>query len=244
MKFAVFDVDGTLLEMAIPTDFIEWLVKRKKFPKKVLNEIQTTIRHHGSGKISWSERGNYILNAWAEGFKGKNKKEIEEQAKEFMKEYDKIFPGSIEVMNYLKNKDYYLIAISRSFEEILEELKTKLPFDLVIGTKFEVKKGVYTGNLLNQMWGHETKKEILLDLIKEKNLDTKKSFAFGDSDQDSFMMQEVEFPVCVQPDKELKKIAEKNNWKTFSTIKEFYSELKEKGIEKLNLKTARTEPKK
>lgn len=220
MKFAVFDVDGTLLEMAIPTDFIKWLSERNEFPKEVLDEVFETIKKYGRGEISWEERGQTILNLWSKGFKGKERKEIEELAKEFMESYDKIFPGSVELMNYLKEKDYFLIAISRAFEEILEALRAKLPFDLVIGTKFEVEQGVYTGRLLNELWYKEIKKEILLDLIKEKNLDTKGSFAFGDSDQDAFMMEIAEFPMCIKPTSELNKIAEERKWNKFTEMKD------------------------
>ncbi len=235
-KFAVFDVDGTLLEMAVPTDFILWLVEKNRFPNKTVKEIKKIIKLHEAGKISWKERGYKVLHFWAKGFKGKKKAEIQMLAEEFMKEYNKIFLGSIEVMNYLKKEGYYLIAVSRSFEEILKALKLKLPFDFVVGTKFEVKKGIFTGKLENRMWEHKIKKQVLMELIKEKNFSLEKSFAFGDSEQDSHMMKLVEFPVCVNSSFELKRIAEKNNWKTFNSIQDFFFELKKKGIQNLNLK--------
>ncbi|MFH1664211.1 MAG: HAD family phosphatase [archaeon] len=233
MKFAAFDVDGTLVELAIPTHFIRWLEKKNKFPEKVLEEIHETIRKHENGEISWEQRGKEVLNAWAKGFKGTQKKELQELSAEFVKDYDKIFLGSVETMNYLKKEGYYLIAVSRAFEEILEALKIKLPFDFIIGTKLEAKKGVYTGKVLNELWHLKIKKTVLLELIKEKNLDLKDSFAFGDTEQDSFMMELAENPVPVQPSKKLRKVAEKNGWKCFEKINDFFSELEAKGIQGL-----------
>ncbi len=227
MKFAVFDVDGTLVNGSIGADFVEWLSKRNHFPKKYSVKIRKAIQEQEKGRISYAKRGELLIKYWALGFKGKKKSEIKKLALEFIESYEKIFFGSQELMLLLKAKNYYLIALSRAFEEILEALKSRLFFDCIIGTKFEVKQEKYTGKPLNEMWDEEIKGKLLVEVIRKNNFDLNDSLAFGDSEQDYFMMSLVERPICSNPSGKLDGLCENRGWKRFNSIEYALNELKQ-----------------
>jgi HAD superfamily hydrolase (TIGR01490 family) len=228
MKFAVFDLDGTLVKVSAASDFVEWLSRKGKFPERNLENILAARENHRKGKISYFKRVELIVFNWAQGFKGKNYSEVMDYAEEFAEEYNGFFDSSLELLKFFKERNYFLIVVSGAFEEIIKVLNPFFNFDFIVGTKFEVKNGVYTGNVLNEMWKKEIKGKILAKLIKEKNLDLRDSFGFGDSEQDFFMMKLTENPICIKPTNGLKKIAERRRWQTFNEIKEAMAFLKKR----------------
>jgi len=219
MKFVVFDIDGTLVKESVGRDFIVWLTYKGKFPKKVLEEIYTIKKTYKKKKISYARHQKEIMAAWLKGFKGIKKNELKNLSEKFGKNYREFFPGSLELVKFFREKGFYCIVISGAFEEAINVIQPKFKFDLIVGTKFESKKGKYTGKILDKMWHRKIKKRLLKKIIKEKKLDLKDSFCFGDSEQDSHMMGLVEYPVALHPNKELLGIAERNNWKKFFDAK-------------------------
>ncbi len=227
MKFAVFDVDGTLVKGSAGADFVSWLVERKKFPKKNSEEIAEAIEKNKKELISYEERGRIATLKLAQGFKGKSQKEIQSLAFKFVRTYDKVFPGSVGLVNFLKKEGFYLIILSRSFREILKALNSRLGFDCIISTEFEVIEGKFTGKVSNKMWDEKIKGKKLLEKINKKNFNLRDSFAFGDSEQDSFMMDLVEHPVCLNPNGNLNKVCKNRGWKSFDDLKDLVVLLEE-----------------
>lgn len=227
MKFVVFDIDGVLLKDSIGVDFINWLHARGLFPDKETEVISQAVYKQLKGKISYSKRGELIITSWAAGLRGKEGKEIYTLAEKFIGEYKKIYPSSVDLINYFKKHGFYIIVISRAFQEVLIALNSKLRFDYIIGTQFELSQGKYTGKLKNKMWQESVKMRLLLKIIRDKNLEMDSSFAFGDSEQDVFMLELVDHPICLYPSEELVQIARDRGWVYFNSIKKVLKALRE-----------------
>src|SRR5690606_5859495 len=96
------------------------------------------------------------------------------------------------------------------------------------GSVYEVDKGIYTGNFLEDPF-RNGKDKALLKFISENNLkiDLKKSIAIGDSWGDISMLNIVGFPIAFNPSNDLAKVAKKNNWKIIVERKDVIYEVRE-----------------
>ena len=104
-----------------------------------------------------------------------------------------------------------VIIVSSSPVEIVEPLAGYLGVDDVIATRAAVDDdGLYTGELEYYAYG-PTKAEALHEL-EAGGLDLSSSYAYSDSHTDLPLLEAVGNPVAVNPDRELRKIAEEREW--------------------------------
>jgi phosphoserine phosphatase len=82
----------------------------------------------------------------------------------------------------------------------------------VIATKAKIKDGKYTGELEFYCYG-EGKAEMIGKVAAEQMLDLTGSYAYSDSITDLPMLEAVGHPVAVNPDRELRREAERRGWK-------------------------------
>lgn len=228
-RLALFDVDRTLVEGSIGVAFTKFLVNKKIFPKKYYSDIEGAISLNKLGKMSFQKRGKMIIENWARGFKGQKKSDILKQAQIFFnKEKNRIvYSGAKELIEYLKKKNYYVIAISRTFEESLLPLQKYLGIQELAGTKFECNEdGKYTGRLANKMWEESAKKRELMEILKHTNLIFENSLAFGDTEDDYYMLNFAKYPITVNANRTLEKIAIKRNWPIYRDLKLLSRDLK------------------
>ncbi|NNL70758.1 MAG: HAD-IB family hydrolase, partial [Acidimicrobiia bacterium] len=86
-----------------------------------------------------------------------------------------------------------------------------LGVDDVIATRAGVdEQGLYTGELEYYAYG-PTKAEAL-HLLEQEGIDLSESYAYSDSQTDLPLLEAVGHPVVVNPDRELRKIAEEREW--------------------------------
>ena len=82
----------------------------------------------------------------------------------------------------------------------------------MIATRSQVDaEGRYTGELEMYAYG-PGKAEAVKDLAAAEELDLAGCYAYSDSATDLPLMETVGHPVAVNPDKELRRIAEERNW--------------------------------
>jgi len=109
----------------------------------------------------------------------------------------------------LKERGYYLIAISGSQIELIEQFAPFYGFDHWVGQEYERNNGVFTGSIFET---HTNKDRLLKKLIEEKDLTLADSYGFGDSSGDISMLELVENPIAFNPDKPLAKHAQTSGW--------------------------------
>ena len=113
-----------------------------------------------------------------------------------------------------------VIIVSSSPVEIVQPLARYLGIenvDNVIATRAAVdSEGLYTGELQYYAYG-PTKADALHEL-EATGLDLSASYAYSDSHTDLPLLEAVGHPVAVNPDRELRRAAEENEW----PIREFH----------------------
>jgi HAD superfamily hydrolase (TIGR01490 family) len=102
--------------------------------------------------------------------------------------------------------------VSASPIEIVSPLADALGMTGAIATEPEVVDGVYTGRLAKAFVYGEGKAERIRDLTLDRGYDLRLSYAYSDAASDLPMLRIVGHPVAVNPDRELRKVAQSEQW--------------------------------
>jgi len=102
--------------------------------------------------------------------------------------------------------------VSASPIEIVSPLADALGMTGAIATEPEVVDGVYTGHLAKAFVYGEGKAERIRDLTLDRGYDLRLSYAYSDAASDLPMLRIVGHPVAVNPDRELRKVAQSEQW--------------------------------
>ena len=123
-----------------------------------------------------------------------------------------VFAEALAIMDDHRREGRRVVIISASPDEVVKPLARYLGVDHVIATRSKVDPdGRYTGELDFYAYG-PGKAEAIEELAREWKLDLSACYAYSDSATDLPMMEMVGNPVAVNPDKELREVAEENNW--------------------------------
>ena len=122
-----------------------------------------------------------------------------------------VYQEAIDLISEHKAAGREVIIISSSGTDIVEPIGARLGVDLAIGTQVAIEDGTYTGEILFYAYG-EGKAEAMRSLAEERGYDLAECFAYSDSQTDLPMLDVVGFPVAVNPDTELRRIATERDW--------------------------------
>lgn len=210
----MFDVDGTLTNGFYIVKFSEFLFKGDLFPKNNLKEIENSLSKYKKGKnYAYEQFAWDLINAFGEGIKGRNKENISKLADKYMKENreDK-FEFTDSLVKLVKQEGYTPIIISGSPAEIITPFAKSLGIKASFATTYEIENGIFTGKVLRNCALESEKKKAFHVYCKSHEVDLEKSAGFGDSHHDLAFLNEVGFPVAVNPNEKLKQIAIGKGW--------------------------------
>lgn len=123
-----------------------------------------------------------------------------------------VFAEALAIMDEHRREGRRVVIISASPEEVVMPLARFLGVDHVIATRSTIDvHGRYTGEMEFYAYG-PGKAEAIRDLAAKWNLDLDACYAYSDSATDIPMMEVVGHPVAVNPDRELREVAEANDW--------------------------------
>jgi phosphoserine phosphatase len=104
-----------------------------------------------------------------------------------------------------------VVIVSASGTEVVEPIGAMLGADIVVATRLEEVDGRYTGEIDFYAYAEE-KARAIEDLAQQRGYDLATSFGYSDSVTDVPMLEAVGHPHAVNPDKELRKVAQGNGW--------------------------------
>ena len=122
-----------------------------------------------------------------------------------------IYAEALELIEEHRAAGRRVYIVSSSAEEIVKPLAEYLGVPNVIATRAKIEDGKYTGELDFYAYA-EGKREAILDEAERLGIDLPESYAYSDSVTDVPMLETVGHPHAVNPDKELRKIAEEREW--------------------------------
>lgn len=226
-KLAVFDIDGTIFRSSLIIEVVDGLVEAGVFPLKAKEELEEDY-------LNWiNRRGPYVtyirkvVKVYLKYIKGCSEEDLKREVKKIIpKHKDKVYVYTRELIKDLKQKNYFLLAISGSSSYAVGEFAEALGFDGYFGAITEVIDGKFTGrDLVDVTW---TKSAILTTFFKN-NPQFKKEDAIGvgDSEIDIPFLDMVGNPIAFNPNRELVRYARKKGWKIMVERKDVIYELKD-----------------
>ena len=211
-KFAVFDFDGTLIRWQLFMAIFYELALEKLIEEEDYQEVRKLFdawRSRTSEKAydEYAQRSIEIFD------KHVTKLEIERFNKAvdavFDKYKDQVYTYTRDLIKELKDKGYYLIAISGSQYQIVEKVSKYYGFDEWTGTKYK--------KIGDKFGGYEAfpagqKGKVLQKIIDANKVAVEGSIAVGDTEGDIPMLEIVENPIAFNPNKELLAHAKSKHW--------------------------------
>ena len=203
-KVAIFDIDGTIFRSSLLIEVVEALIKDGVFP------IDARGGYSGEYK-KWIEReGTYedyimaVVGTFLKQIKHIRHDDFTKIAKKVIAENNnKVYIYTRDLVKELKKKNYYLLAISNSPQEMVQGFCEKLGFDKTYGRIYEVgKNGKFTGNIL-YLDLISDKAKILKRAMEKEGLTLEGSIGVGDTEGDIPLMKTVQNQICFNPNKNL-----------------------------------------
>lgn len=131
-----------------------------------------------------------------------------------------IYDDALELIEKHKSQNDLVFVVSSAPMEVVEPIAKHLGVtDFIATTSRLDENGNYSGELEFYSYG-SFKPQAVLRLAEEHNIDLKNSYAYSDSITDVPLLECVGFPVAVNPDKELLRIAKDRDWQIESFSRE------------------------
>ena len=145
--------------------------------------------------------------------KGWDREQVETLARESLEKIldPYIYQEALDLMALHHALGRKVYIVSSSPEEVVRPLAERLGADGVIATRAEAVDGKYTGNLEFYCFG-EQKADAVRELAEREGIDLASSYAYSDSATDVPLLEAVGSPVAVNPDRDLRKVAEERTW--------------------------------
>ncbi len=238
MKVVLTDIDGTLTD-DIGIAWVRYLGANGYVDGELFEEHEELVDEYRRGAISHIQFTQEWISLYARMLRGKPI--LNSIAGKFFEGFKKSIKPSIkELLAYLKQKKFTIIAISASPIEPLRYLAKYLGISEVYATVLDVQDGRYTGEVVSNMHTSPNGKwEIVREILNTYGVDTTESIAMGDTIHDIPLLISVAYPLVINPKGSLKKIAHKFDfWSAthetaLDVVKEMLSSDKKSDFEEL-----------
>ncbi len=124
-----------------------------------------------------------------------------------------IAPGTARLLDEHHHSNHQLMIISATNLFVSEPIGQMLGVTTVLATEPEIIANRYTGRFLGTPTYQQGKVTVLKEWIANNNQDLGGAYFYSDSLNDLALLEQVDNPVTVNPDDDLKLIAEARAWK-------------------------------
>ncbi len=215
-KLAIFDFDGTLFRGNISLAFLKYAVQKRLINQEFEEKVDKIVAQYAQKEISYEECASQIINLIAEFPQEVTSSNITKLGEELIRsQKDFWYNYSFDLIKIFLKNNFEVVLISGSSLELLKSVKNIFGNIRLFGTEFEVVNDHFTGKVILNLALNRSKEKILKEILKE-NIDLKNSFGFGNAEPDLSFLQKVGYPVALNPNDVLEKIARQNNWPIFT----------------------------
>ena len=209
---AFFDVDRTLLRgssfLALARPMRRaGLLPRRRLLSAALHQLRFTLRGASKQQLEDAAR------AGAEAVRGIDAARLDAVVTEALETVllPRVFAGAWDALRVHQSAEEPVFLVSSAPLEVVEQLGDALGATDVVATEAEIASGRYTGKLLSYCYG-PAKYTAVQTLASRHGIDLTRSTAYADSFADAPMLGAVGHPVCVNPDRELRALAQRRGW--------------------------------
>jgi HAD superfamily hydrolase (TIGR01490 family) len=210
---AVFDIDGTIFRSSLLIELVEELVKRGIFPEDARKTYEDAHQDWLNRKGEYGPFIKKVVLSFAKHAKGAPYGEVADVAGEIIEaKKGRVYRYTRDLVDELKAKGYFLLAVSHSPKFIVDGFAYELGFDKSYGTFYDTgASGRFTGEILEE---HliMNKSAVLARAVEKEELTLIGSVGVGDTESDVSMLTMVERPIAFNPNRLLYRHAKKHNW--------------------------------
>lgn len=212
-KFAVFDIDGTLIRWQLYHAVVDKLAATGALGKDAQQQLH-------QARMVWKRREHpdafktyekSLIQVYESALPHIKPALFDQLVRDVIAEYkDQVYTYTRDLIKQLKQQNYVLLAISGSHQELVNEVASYYGFDDCIGTDYHRNERGFSGE---KFIASSDKKKVLHSLVDKHSLSFENSVAVGDSGSDVAMLELVELAIAFNPDQVLLQAAKNNGWK-------------------------------
>ena len=210
---AFFDLDKTLIEGSSAIDFARASFKRGLLSRRQLvKDLWANLRFrlHGSTDQSTDLLRARVLDAIA----GTRVIDLMRLGPDvFATLLPRVYPEMLHEAWEHQDAGRPIYIVTAASQEMAESLANVLGFDGGVGTRSEIKDGVYTGRPDGPLTYRDGKPVAMREVAERDGIDLSESYAYSDSESDLPMLRCVGHPVAVNPDSALERVAREEGWR-------------------------------
>ncbi len=210
-KIAFFDIDGTLVKGQTQVLLIRYLYHNKIIGTKSLLQVLVWYLKYKFFSADIDQR--MAKEFYYSLFRGKGISEVNEIIEDYFETYlkGKIYPESAELLEKYRKDGFIIILFSATISPIAEKLSNYFKADLYFATEIEKKKNQYTGNVKGNIFIGTYRNDSINKYLKNRK-DIDKISVLSDRASDYELFKLADEAIAVNPNRDLKKLAEENKW--------------------------------
>jgi HAD superfamily hydrolase (TIGR01490 family) len=201
-RAAFFDVDNTLIRGSTIYFLGRGMYQRGYFTKKDISRfVLANLRFRLTGKENKEEIQRFQDSA-TDFIGGHNVKDIEAIAQQIYDEFvsPAMWQGTIDIAQTHIANGVEVYLVTAAPEDMATLIAKRLGLTGALGSKAEIKDGLYTGQMNGALLHGKEKAVAVRELAEKKGFDLDECFAYSDSNNDLPLLQCVGQPSAINPD--------------------------------------------
>lgn len=225
-KVAIFDVDGTIFRSSLLIQIVDRLIFVGAFPEESRDDFERQHEKWLNREGDYDEYIQAVVRSFLTHLKGVKYNILSRAAEDVVEEQSKrTYRYTRDLLAELKEKKFFLLAVSHSPKTILDKFCPRLGFDKVYGTIYETGgEDAFTGRIVDEHLIFN-KAAIVHRAVEKESLTLKGSVGVGDTESDIPFLELVEKPICFNPNQKLYRHAKREGWKVVVERKDVVYEL-------------------
>ncbi len=210
IEIAIFDMDHTVLGIDCDHSWKYFLADEGFAPLAHRDEADRFLDLYHKGRTPINEFIEFQLSEFA----GRSIAEIRTIAdKHFEQRVRKlIYLQARNVIDKFNHDEIDTILLTGTNRIIANPIAKSLDVSRLIATEPEIEDGYFTGRIDGPFLMKEVKFKSAKDLCSERNIDLDRVTYFADSITDVPLLEQVGYPVVINPRKDMLLIAKANQW--------------------------------
>lgn len=211
MTLAIFDLDHTLLNGDSDYLWGEYMVEKGIVDEQAYRQRNLVFyEDYQRGKL---DNDTYLAFA-LEPLTHYSIEELHRWRADYVENWIRpiVVPGAEKLLDEHRTRGHELLIISATNLFVTEPISALLGVPTILSTEPEIVDNRYTGRYLGTPTYRHGKVTVLEQWLNSTGRDLEGSYFYSDSINDLALLEEVDNPVAVHPDAELKTIAESRGW--------------------------------
>ena len=225
-KVAFFDVDGTVFRSSLLIELVETMVDEGYFPAHATQEYRKELEAWQNREGKYDDYIGSVVQTFIKNIKGVFYGDLADVGRMVVAEHGKhVYRYTRDLIQNLKEDNYYIVAISQSPKTILDEFCEGYGFDKVYGRFYEIgPNDCFTGKVIDEHY-IQNKANIVQRVLEVEDVTPVESLGVGDTESDIPLLESVEQPICFNPNKKLHAYATQMHWPVVVERKDVIYEL-------------------